>query len=326
VDTEKGYRYISEQVCHSIPISACHCESPDYSFWTEINVKSKFWGKSLEFYPLGTCHVNLPIFKGGFLSHVEHFTWKKVTTCINNIIMGNLWIDHCGDMIIKNWQTKEECCITFKRRSGGSWFGWNTEKAEIDPTGGLGELEGWVKNAQGDIKWELRGSWDSKLTAFPVDKNQSPIVLWTRTPLPSNSADNFNFTSFAIGLNEISSELKTILPPSDCRLRPDQRAMEMSAWEEATEGKENLEKRQREQRKILVQEYEKMGMANGPQDRLRNSIPIGEEWWIPRWFVRKVEFDTGEEHWEFTGDYWKQRLSVQNGGEWPEWVPKLFLK
>lgn len=63
VDEEKGYRYFSEQVSHHPPISACHCESPDFKFWTEVNVKSKFWGKSLEvriILTLGTSARGLP--------------------------------------------------------------------------------------------------------------------------------------------------------------------------------------------------------------------------------------------------------------------------
>lgn len=75
-------------------------------------MKSKFWGKSLEIHPLGTCHARVSRrLKDGTVVQ-EHFSWKKVTTCVNNLIVGKLWIDHYGDMIVKNWQTGQEATIT----------------------------------------------------------------------------------------------------------------------------------------------------------------------------------------------------------------------
>lgn len=36
----------------------------------------------------------------------------------------------------------------------------------------------------------------------------------------------YNFTSFAMTLNELEPDMERLLPPTDCRLRPDIRAME----------------------------------------------------------------------------------------------------
>lgn len=36
----------------------------------------------------------------------------------------------------------------------------------------------------------------------------------------------YNFTSFAMVLNEIDKEMESVIPKTDCRLRPDIRAME----------------------------------------------------------------------------------------------------
>jgi hypothetical protein len=70
-------------------------------------VKSTFWGKCLVVTPLGYCHVILK--KTG-----EHFSWKKVTTSVNNIIVGTLWIDHYGDLRVTNHSTNDICIVTFK--------------------------------------------------------------------------------------------------------------------------------------------------------------------------------------------------------------------
>lgn len=45
----------------------------------------------------------------------------------------------------------------------------------------------------------------------------------------------YNFTSFAMTLNELEPDMERLLPPTDCRLRPDIRAMESGDI-----GKKNL--------------------------------------------------------------------------------------
>ena len=83
-------------------------------------------------HPLGVCHVRLPLGevdeKGD--QQFEHYSWKKVTTSVNNLIVGKLWIDHFGDMVIKNHRTGEEVTVTFKPKIQGSWFGWGGGKKE----------------------------------------------------------------------------------------------------------------------------------------------------------------------------------------------------
>ncbi|KAI8907712.1 Oxysterol-binding protein-domain-containing protein [Powellomyces hirtus] len=325
VREDKGYRYLSEQVCHHPPISACHCESPDYTFWTEVNVKSKFWGKSLEIHPLGACHVRLPLYKPGSpeIVDTEHFTWKKVTTSVNNVIVGKLWIDHYGDMVVKNWRTGEECTITFKPKATGGWFGLGAKNkgaaAEQEDNGG-GEISGVVKDAKGHVKYELQGRWDGEVTAVPVGGGgRKPLPLWKRNPMPNNAADNFFFTSFATTLNQLPSTLRANLPLTDSRLRPDQQAMERGDWDVANTLKEQLEFLQRTRRKDIVAEYERTHTPSGPAPR---GIDIGERWWTPRWFVREIDPDSNEEHWRFDEQYWKHRNAPSP--VWPEWVLDVF--
>ncbi|KAG2310447.1 hypothetical protein Bca52824_022004 [Brassica carinata] len=57
-----------------------------------------------------------------------------------------------------------------------------------------------------------------------------------RTKPPLN-VTRYNLTSFAITLNELTPGLKEMLPPTDSRLRPDQRHLENGDYE-----KSNLEK------------------------------------------------------------------------------------
>uniref|UniRef100_A0A672SKB6 Oxysterol-binding protein n=1 Tax=Sinocyclocheilus grahami TaxID=75366 RepID=A0A672SKB6_SINGR len=57
---DKGFRFIAEQVSHHPPVSTCHCESKNYTFWQDVRWKNKFWGKSMEIVPMGFTHLELP--------------------------------------------------------------------------------------------------------------------------------------------------------------------------------------------------------------------------------------------------------------------------
>lgn len=101
--------------------------------------------------------------------------------------------------------------------------------------------------------------------------------------------------------------------------------MEEGRWAEANTFKEQLENSQRNLRKLLVKKHQDTKIPDGPTDR--RGITIGEEWWIPRWFVREIDQDTQEEHWRFTDDYWKIRNEVVSDPEnakWPDWVRDIF--
>ena len=42
-------------------------------------------------------------------------------------------------------------------------------------------------------------------------------------PMPRDHERNYGFTQFALELNELTPELRRVLPSTDTRLRPDQR-------------------------------------------------------------------------------------------------------
>lgn len=55
----------------------------------------------------------------------------------------------------------------------------------------------------------------------------------------------YGLTRFAINLNYLPKQLKPFLPPTDSRLRPDQRALENGDFKLAAECKNMLEEKQR---------------------------------------------------------------------------------
>lgn len=115
-------------------------------------------------------------------------------------------------------------------------------------------------------------------------------------------------TPFAITLNDLNDELKPWLPPTDCRLRPDQHAFEAGRFERANELKAELEDFQRATRR----------------KREAGELPPHK----PRWFSRSVDPDTGEVMWQPARrddgqlEYWTERTRVGTAklkGEPAEW-------
>jgi Oxysterol-binding protein len=43
----------------------------------------------------------------------NHYTWRKVTTTVHNIIVGKLWVDQHGDMDIVNHKTGDKCHLKY---------------------------------------------------------------------------------------------------------------------------------------------------------------------------------------------------------------------
>uniref|UniRef100_A0A3B3ZHF1 Oxysterol-binding protein n=1 Tax=Periophthalmus magnuspinnatus TaxID=409849 RepID=A0A3B3ZHF1_9GOBI len=116
VREDRGFRYVSEQVCHHPPISACHAESENFTFWQDQRWKNKFWGKSLEIISSGPVHVTLPRYN-------DHYEWNKVVTCIHNVLTQHRTLEHYGEVLITNKNSDVcTCKISFVKVSRVSWF------------------------------------------------------------------------------------------------------------------------------------------------------------------------------------------------------------
>jgi len=317
---------VSEQVSHHPPISACWAESPNWHYYGEVDAQNRFMGKSFEIRPTGVAHVELLLPEewaprypkkttvGGQGKVVEHYSWKKVTTSVSGFILGSPTIDHYGDMIVTNHRTGDRCILTFKPR------GWRGKDAY--------EISGSVSNSDGEITYEIAGRWNSQLICRAVGTGSgylhpdatvgsptSPnymaeyILLWRNSDKPPAP---FNLTPYAITLNDCPVDtLKPFLCPTDCRLRPDQRAFEMGKYEHANELKQEQEEKQRATRRA----------------REDSRLPSHR----PRWFTAETDGDTGERVWtpSRVGDdveYWVERERAwKEGGPWKD-VDDIFIE
>ncbi|KAJ4912898.1 Oxysterol-binding protein-related protein 2A [Raphanus sativus] len=261
---EKGIRFFSEKVSHHPTVIASHCEGKGWKFWGDTNLRSKFWGRSIQVEPVGVLTLE---FDDG-----EVFQWSKVTSTIYNIILGKLYCDHHGVMQIRG-NRQYSCTLKFKEQS----------ILERNPH----QVNGFVEDVAGQKAATVFGKWDDCLHYVAGDgvsktKVSDPAsnasLLWRRTKPPLN-VTRYNLTSFAITLNELTPGLKEMLPPTDSRLRPDQRHLENGEYEKANLEKQRLERRQRMSRQLQ------------------------ESGWRPRWFEQQGENET----FKYTGGYWEAR-------------------
>ncbi|XP_033023316.1 oxysterol-binding protein-related protein 6 isoform X6 [Lacerta agilis] len=259
---DKGFRFFSEQVSHHPPISACHCESKNFVFWQDIRWKNKFWGKSMEILPIGTLNVTLP-------KYGDSYVWNKVTTCIHNILSGRRWIEHYGEITIRN--TKSSVCIcklTFIKVNY-----WNSN---------VNEVQGVVMDQEGKVVHRLFGKWHEGLYC---GVGPSAKCIWRPGSMPTNYEHYYGFTRFAIELNELDPALKDLLPRTDARFRPDQRLLEDGDLEAAASEKLRIEELQRSRRRYL----EENNMEHVPK------------------FFKKVIDANQREAWVSNDTYWELR-------------------
>ncbi|XP_066591577.1 oxysterol-binding protein-related protein 2 isoform X2 [Prorops nasuta] len=117
-----------------------------------------------------------------------------------------------------------------------------------------------------------------------VDEIPGATTLWEAAPRPSKSSEYYQFTTFAMSLNELEQGMGSRLCPTDSRLRPDIRKLEMGDQDGAAAEKARLEEKQREVRK--------------------NRKHKKEAEWTPRWFQFAINPYTGLEDWLYRGGYW----------------------
>lgn len=162
-------------------------------------MKTNFWGKSLEIKPFGYQNVRLK-------TTGERFTIERPSSSVNNLIFGEMYVEHSGTMTVRNIRSSEYVEIEFKKR------GWGAKNAY--------EIEGYAFNAKKEKKWRISGKWIDQINVKSLSNNEE-FTLWQANPMPKNFESMYNFTYFTLQLNYLPSGLKEKLPATDARLRPD---------------------------------------------------------------------------------------------------------
>ncbi|CAO3616621.1 unnamed protein product [Cunninghamella echinulata] len=283
---DKGFKFISEKVSHRPNVMACHAESKNFNFWQSTEGSTKFWGKSMEFISEGTVHVELP-------NHQDHFTYTKPSSHMRNMILGQRYLEHVGQIKVMNHTTGDYAIVTFKeaqKNGGGSFYfgGGDWERNII-------EALFYSSNKEEKPIRKVVGKWSQSLSQDLGD-NQFKILWQVKPPTVDRPMDYYGFTQFCMELNEITDIEKDKLPITDTRYRPDQHLFELGKVDEAEKEKERVEISQRERRA----QYE----ANGETPQ-------------PLWFQRSTNDPS---QWKYKGGYFEARHT----GNWPKDMTALW--
>ncbi|PIG80283.1 transcription elongation factor spt6 [Aspergillus arachidicola] len=280
VREDLGYRFIAEKVSHRPVQLAYQADGKDWSVAQSPMPTQKFWGKSAEIVTEGKMRLTLH-------TTGEHFSWSNATSFLRNIIAGEKYSEPVGEMSVVNETTGQKTVSAFK---AGGMFSGRSEEVVTKALDSSGR----------ELPLGLTGTWT---TSLQMTKNGSATApVWNAGPLVSNAPKHYGLTVFAATLNEITPIEDHKLPPTDSRLRPDQRALEDGDVDQAEEVKVKLEESQRARRR----EMESAGQT-----------------WNPRWFTR-VDDDLagieGEVVWRLKSGkegYWEERSK----GNWTGVVP-----
>lgn len=124
-------------------------------------------------------------------------------------------------------------------------------------------------------------------STYSIDIPNS-VTLWEAEPRPGNTAEYYQFTRFAMSLNQMEDNMRgpqRPLCPTDSRLRPDIRKLEKGDMDGAAAEKTRLEEKQRENRKKCKKADESI---------------------FPRWFKQAVNPHTKQDDWLYKGGYWER--------------------
>ncbi|XP_034043602.1 oxysterol-binding protein 1-like isoform X2 [Thalassophryne amazonica] len=302
---ECSYRSLCEQVSHHPPAAAHHAVSE--KGWTlrqEITLASRFRGKYLSIMPLGSIQCI-------FEKSNNHYSWKKVTTTVHNIIVGKLWIDQSGDIDVVNHKTGDRCHLKF---APYSYFSRDVAR----------KVTGVVTDKDGKAHYVLSGTWDQRMEFAKImqssrgensaEGKQRTVYqtlkakeIWRKNTLPDGTEKMYYFSSLALTLNEPEEGVA----PTDSRRRPDQRLMEEGRWDEANVEKQRLEEKQRSARR--EREREAVKAAGSPDEGVHHDN------YQALWFEKVDDPVSGETMHVYKGGYWE----AKERGSW-HMCPDIF--
>jgi hypothetical protein len=161
----------------------------------------------------GVVHLKIPKFG-------DHITWNRATLCIHNVVVGKLWIDNYGEVLVQNHSTGEMARVRFHKA---------TSQQQC-------HISGKIYDAVGAPQYTLFGNYMDRIYACPeactnFDVNGPDVrLLWKAPEMIEDYHQQYCFTAFTLGLNDLTPKLAEVLPPTDSRFRPDQRALVISIF------------------------------------------------------------------------------------------------
>jgi hypothetical protein len=238
IEKRSNTRFITEQVSHHPPISACHSENEAWKFWQNSSPTTKFLGNSIDLITHGNSYVS-------FQNTKNQFFYTNPSTRVHNIIFGTMRIEHFGELNIRNLNGSAYALINFSK----SGYFQGTQY----------HVEGFIYDQDKNKCVKLSGRWDSDLSAtWLVDtecvKAGEEKLLWKYEPGPI-VVEKHQFRSFTASLNDFDADTDSMLPPTDSRRRLDRYYIDVGDFEAASYWKRSMEDRQRLDKKLRTEHW-----------------------------------------------------------------------
>ena len=269
VREDKNFRFISEKVSHRPVQLAFHAEGKGWSLAQSPLPSQKFWGKSSEIITEGK--VRAVLHNTG-----ECFSWAPATCFLRNIIAGEKYIEPVGTMTVINEATGWKCVINFKAKG---MFSGRSEEVDVQ----------MFDQSGAEQPLGMAGTWTSNLAIKEHGNADARREIWHAGELVDRPEKHYGMTAFAAELNEVTAIEEGKLPPTDSRLRADQKALEDGRYDDAEKLKNEIEEGQRSRRR---------------------EMEASQEQWSPKFFI-KVN-SGGETVWRLKAGgpdgYWERRV------------------
>ena len=282
-DNNLKYRYFSEQVSHHPPISAFICESDNFVFFGDTKSKTKFnlFKGLVELLFLSKYNLILK-------NSNDHYIFNKPDVYFRGLVFGTPHYDFKGIIKIQELYKNEAFAEL-------EFF----EEGKKIKTSGY--FEGNILDSKKEIKYLIKGKLDQSLYITNKDGSEK-IDIWNITEDESvknkDLVNNYLLSSYACNLNNLPDEnnflhdnlyknnIVSVLPPTDSRLRKDQRLVEKRLMDLANKEKDRLEENQRKRHKKLEEEKIK---------------------YQPVYFSEVFDEKLNEYMYIFNGEYWEDR-------------------
>ncbi|KAG7266050.1 hypothetical protein CRUP_022506 [Coryphaenoides rupestris] len=127
-------------------------------------------------------------------------------------------------------------------------------------------------------------------------------LIWRIAPRPDNSAQFYAFSTFAMQLNEVDKAMEEVMPSTDCRLRPDIRAMERTHQIGCIAP--------------MCPPYRSPDLSSGEKKRLeekqrtaRKNRSKSSDDWKTKWFHQGPNPHNKAQDWLYSKGYWERNYS-----------------
>lgn len=269
-DNEKKYKFFGEQVFRKNHISAYICLGEGWTFFGDTrNTYTVKIFKGAAIIEFGS-NYHIKIFNKNS-KKTEEFVASKPRTYFKGLINKNIHYDFDGTIKIYQVDIPNTYC--------------EIELFEESKSHKLGDLEGKiVKDDQ--ILYSIKGNLLNEISYTDKDNNNKILLKCPQEKYVSNTDKEYEIPKDTFMLNQMTDELRKVLPKNDSRYRPDQREYENGNEEQSQKIKDVIEELQiSRQQKLNDNEIEYKSF----------------------YFQNVFDEKTQDFYYKYTGNYWEER-------------------